>query len=221
MYVLRSTFLEFLERLRACSVEHTSPADSSKSVVVIAIRLGFMTRLYLELQGLVGLLSACSELASTSGSILGYVSVTSPISSIGEKTSGEHSSAVPGVFLICSVEKADCTGISCALVVFIFVLGVKNWLFIVILPRCGIQIILFEAHNRIGFVFLLRYSYVSRGLAGCELTHSHAMKHLPLVGANYAYQIIVVWQHFFKNVRANPPKFCKWNFTPLMIRCRL
>ena len=27
---------------------------------------------------------------------------------------------------------------------------------------------------------------------GCELTHSHATKHLRLAGANFAYQIIVI-----------------------------
>ena len=45
------------------------------------------------------------------------------------------------------------------------------------------------------------------GLAGCELRNSHAMKHLGLVGANFAYQIIVILQHLFKIVGANPPKF--------------
>ena len=60
--------------------------------------------MYLELRGLVGLLFGCSELASTSGSICGYVSVTSLTSSVWGKISGEHSCVVPGVFLISSVE---------------------------------------------------------------------------------------------------------------------
>ena len=80
-----------------------------------------------------------------------------------------------------------CFGLRC-----IIVLGVKNWLFIVILPRSGIKIIMFDAHIRIGFIFLWRESYVSWGLVGCELTHSHTMKQLRLVGADFAYQIIVV-----------------------------
>ena len=37
-----------------------------------------------------------------------------------------------------------------------------------------------------------RDSYVIWGSLGCELTHSHAMKHLSLVDASFAYQIIVV-----------------------------
>ena len=41
--VPRSTFLEFLERLRARSVEHTSSADELISVVLIAVRLYIMT----------------------------------------------------------------------------------------------------------------------------------------------------------------------------------
>ena len=37
--MLRGAFLDFLERPRACSVEHTSPAEKIISVVVITIRL--------------------------------------------------------------------------------------------------------------------------------------------------------------------------------------
>ena len=38
-YVPRGAFLEFLERLRARSMEHTSSADKLVSVIVIAIGL--------------------------------------------------------------------------------------------------------------------------------------------------------------------------------------
>ena len=50
-----------------------------------------------------------------------------------------------------------------------------------------------KAHFGVGFIFLRLDCYVSRWLAGCELTHSHPIKHLRLVGANFAYQIIIVW----------------------------
>ena len=59
-------------------------------------------------------------------------------------------------------------------------------------PTPGVQIIVFEAHFRIRFPFLWRDSYVSWGLAGCELTNSHAKKHLRSGGAIFAYQVIVV-----------------------------
>ena len=72
------------------------------------------------------------------------------------------------------------------------ILGVKNWLFLFTLPRSGIPIIVFVAHLGIRFPHLWRVPCVSWRLAGCELAHSHAMKHLRLVSANFAYQIIVV-----------------------------
>ena len=76
---------------------------------------------------------------------------------------------------------------------------------------------MFEAHCRIGFPFCWRDSYVGWELAGCELTHSHAMTHLRLIRANCAYQVIVVRYHLFNIVGANPPNLHKRNFTPLMI----
>ena len=36
------------------------------------------------------------------------------------------------------------------------------------------------------------WCYVSWWLAGCELTLSHPLKHLRLVGANFAYQLNIV-----------------------------
>ena len=43
MYVLRVAFLEFLERLRARSVEHTSSAHELLPVIVIAIKFWVVT----------------------------------------------------------------------------------------------------------------------------------------------------------------------------------
>ena len=94
-------------------------------------------------------------------------------------------------------------------------------MFIFILPRSCIYIVVIKFHFGIGFIFLWLHLYVSWWLAGCELTHFHPLKHLRLVGANFADKIIVIRQHFFNNVRANPTKFCIWNFTALMIRFRL
>ena len=99
-------------RPRTRHVEHICSTDKLISVVVIAIWLRVIRRLFLELQGLVGLFCGCSELVSTSGSICGYVSVTSPGSSALGKISGEHTYGFPSVFLISSVEKSDCIGIS-------------------------------------------------------------------------------------------------------------
>ena len=68
----------------------------------------------------------------------------------------------------------------------IIILGVETWLFVITLPSAGIQTVVFEVHLRIQLQFLWRDSYVSWGLAVCQLTHSHTMKHLSLVGANFA-----------------------------------
>ena len=61
---------------------------------------------------MVGLFGGCSELVAASGSMCGHVSVTSPSSCVLGKISGKHICGLPGVFLISSVEKSDCIGIS-------------------------------------------------------------------------------------------------------------
>ena len=47
----RSAFLEFLERLRARSLEHTSSADKLISEVVIEVRLRVMTQVVIGTTG--------------------------------------------------------------------------------------------------------------------------------------------------------------------------
>ena len=109
---VRATWKTLVGSLRARHVEHICSADNLISVVVIAIWLRIMTQIVFGAAGLVGLFPCCSGLVPTSGSICVYVSATSLVSSVGGKNSGEHSCVVPCVFLISSVEKSDCTGIS-------------------------------------------------------------------------------------------------------------
>ena len=54
----------------------------------------------------------CSGLNSASGSMWGYVTVTSHKSSVRGTISKEQSSGFPGVFCVSSVDKSDCTGCS-------------------------------------------------------------------------------------------------------------
>ena len=55
------------------------------------------------------------------------------------------------------------------------------------------QIIVFNARFRIKFTFLWCDMYIRYGLSGCVIMQSHARKLLHFLGANFAYQIIVVW----------------------------
>ena len=47
------------------------------------------------------------------------------------------------------------------------------------------------------------------------------MQNLRFIGANFAYQIIIVWQYFFNIIWPDPPKVCEGNFASLVIRLRL
>ena len=62
-YVPRRAFVEFLERLRARSVEHICSADAPVSVIVIAIRLRVLTQVIFGTAGtsraIIRLLRAC------------------------------------------------------------------------------------------------------------------------------------------------------------------
>ena len=71
----------------------------------LQLGLGFWHKLFFVLRGLVGLLFGCSELASGSGSMYGYVSVTLHNSSVWEDLSGERSRQVPGVFYFSSTNQ--------------------------------------------------------------------------------------------------------------------
>ena len=141
---------------------------------------------------MVGLLFGCSELVSASAAVSGYESLTSHNSSVWGKVLGN----TPLRFLVSSTFFRMINQ-------SVLELGVKrvnlpchswrqNWIFVFTLPSSGIQFIVFEAQFRYKFPFLWRDSYVKRGLAGFGLTHSHAMKHLRLVGAKFAYQIDVI-----------------------------
>ena len=150
----------------------------------------------------------------------GYVSATLFISSVWGKISGEHSCVVPGVFLISSVDKSDRTGISVEL-------GGVALLFSASKLGCSYShshalaykssCLRFTSGSGLYSCDVIRDSYVGWGLTGCELLHSHTMEHLRLVGARFAYQIIVTRWHLLNNIMAYPTKFSKRNFTPLMI----
>ena len=112
-YAPRSAFVQFLEQLRARSVEHICSADELVSVNVMAIRLRVMTQVVFGTAGIgranIRLLRVCLHIRFYVSTRICYVA---DFVSLGE-FSGEHSSVIPGVFLISSVEKSDCTRISC------------------------------------------------------------------------------------------------------------
>ena len=54
-------------------------------------------------------------------------------------------------------------------------------------------------------------------LAACELTQPHSDQNLRFFGANFAYQIIIVWQYFSNDIWSIPSKICKKKFTSLLI----
>ena len=74
----------------------------------------------------------------------------------------------------------------------IIVIAIKYWLVIFTLPCSGVQIIMFNDIFRVWLQFAPCDWYIRYKLVGCEVAQHRLMKYLRLIGANFAYQIIIV-----------------------------